>query len=233
MSHLLFHGHVPKYFEGAESSGKLIVIEGADGVGRSTQIEYLREWLEVRGHAVLETGWSRSQLVGRTIERAKAGNTLNPLTYTLLYACDFADRLEREILPALRAGYAVLSDRYIYTVWARAIVRGVDRDYVRQLFSFAPVPDLTIRLRVDVKSLAQRVLLSSGIDHWEAGKDQAPDLDLYDSFIAYQSAVLREFDEMSAEFNFHTIDTRRPVESTQALLRERLAELFPPVDAAI
>jgi dTMP kinase len=232
MSHLAFHGHVPKHFEGTESAGKLIVIEGADGVGRSTQIVYLREWLEVRGHAVLETGWSRSELVGRTIERAKAGNTLNPLTYTLLYACDFADRLEREILPALRAGFVVLADRYVYTVWARAVVRGIERAWVRELFAFAPVPDLTICLRVDVPTLAQRVLLSSGIDHWEAGKDQAPELDLYDSFMAYQSAVLREFDLMADEFGFQTIDTRRPIESTQALLRERLAEIFPPVDAA-
>lgn len=231
MRPLQFFGHVPTYLENLEIEGKLIVLEGTDGVGRSTQIAYLREWLQVRGHAVVETGWTRSELVGKTIDRAKSGHSLSPLTYTLLYASDFGDRLEREVLPALRAGYVVLSDRYVYTVLARSVVRGVAPEYVRELFSFAPKPDLTIYLRVDVNSLARRVLVSSGIDHWEAGKDQSPELDLYDSFIAYQSAILGEFDKLSDEFGFHVIDARQPIETTQASLRAALATLFPPVGA--
>ena len=111
--------------------GKIIAIEGTDGVGRSTQIHLLREWLEVQGYGVIETGWTRSELMQPTIELAKASNTLNKLTFVLLYATDFADRLEKEIIPALKAGFIVLSDRYIFTAMARAGVRGVDRTWMR------------------------------------------------------------------------------------------------------
>ena len=113
--------------------GKLIAIEGTDGVGRSTQIQLLREWLEVKGYGVVETGWTRSPLMQPTIELAKSSNTLNKLTFVLLYATDFADRLEKEIIPALKAGFIVLSDRYIFTALARAGVRGVDRTWLRNL----------------------------------------------------------------------------------------------------
>lgn len=221
MKPLKFFGNVPEYMAGSSAAnGKLVVVEGTDGVGRSTQISLLRQWLEVQGHAVVETGWTRSKLVGKTITEAKSGHMLSPLTYTLLYACDFADRLEREILPALKAGYIVLADRYVYTVWARSAVRNIDRQWVRDLFSLAPVPDLVIYLRVDVQTLCRRVLLSSGIDHWESGKDQAPDLDIHDSFIRYQDRILQEFDRLSAEFGFHTIDARQAIETVQDSLRE-------------
>ena len=113
--------------------GKIIAIEGTDGVGRSTQIAMLREWLEVQGYGVIETGWTRSELMQPTIELAKASNTLNKLTFVLLYATDFADRLEKEIIPALKAGFIVLSDRYIYTAMARAGVRGVDKTWIAEL----------------------------------------------------------------------------------------------------
>src|ERR671924_800022 len=119
--------------------GKLIAIEGTDGVGRSTQIQLLREWLEVRGYGVVETEWTHSPLMQSTIELAKSSNTLNKLTFVLLYACDFADRLEKEIIPALKAGFIVLADRYIYTAIARAGVRGVDSQWIRQLYGF-PIP---------------------------------------------------------------------------------------------
>src|SRR5256885_3835467 len=115
--------------------GKLIAIEGTDGVGRTTQIQLLREWLEVKGYGVVETGWTRSPLMQPTIELAKSSNTLNKLTFVLLYATDFADRLEKEIIPALKAGFIVLSDRYIFTALARAGVRGVDRQWLRDLRS--------------------------------------------------------------------------------------------------
>ena len=120
--------------------GRIIAIEGTDGVGRSTQIRLLREWLEVLGYGVAETGWTRSRLMQPTIELAKASNTLNKLTFVLLYACDFADRLEKEIIPALKAGFIVLADRYIYTAMARAGVRGVDSQWVRRMYGFAIAP---------------------------------------------------------------------------------------------
>ena len=138
--------------------GKLIAIEGTDGVGRSTQIQLLREWLEVKGYGVVETGWTRSPLMQPTIELAKSSNTLNKLTFVLLYATDFADRLEKEIIPALKAGFVVLSDRYIFTALARAGVRGVDRQWLRNLYGFAIAPHLVFYLNVDVKTLIGRVL---------------------------------------------------------------------------
>src|SRR5271169_4894472 len=140
--------------------GKLIAIEGTDGVGRSTQIQLLREWLEVKGYGVVETGWTRSPLMQPTIELAKASNTLNKLTFVLLYATDFADRLEKEIIPALKAGFIVLSDRYIFTALARAGVRGVDRPWLRSLYGFAIAPHLVFYLNIDVKTLIGRVLES-------------------------------------------------------------------------
>src|SRR5260221_7952497 len=142
--------------------GKLIAIEGTDGVGRSTQIQLLREWLEIKGYGVVETGWTRSPLMQPTIELAKSSNTLNKLTFVLLYATDFADRLEKEIIPALKAGFVVLSDRYIFSALARAGVRGVDRQWLRNLYSFPIAPHLVFYLNVDVKTLIGRVLEGRG-----------------------------------------------------------------------
>src|SRR5213596_3758831 len=132
-----YYGHGIPYLPIDGYPGKIIAIEGTDGVGRTTQIRLLREWLEIQGYGVIETGWTRSELMQLTIELAKASNTLNKLTFVLLYATDFADRLEKEIIPALKAGFIVLSDRYIFTALARAGVRGVDRAWIRNLYGFA------------------------------------------------------------------------------------------------
>src|SRR5688500_3221846 len=128
--------------------GKIIAIEGTDGVGRTTQITLLREWLEVQGYGVIETGWTRSQLMQPTIDLAKGSNTLNKLTFVLLYATDFADRLAKEIVPALKAGFIVLADRYIYTALARAGVRGVDSQWIRRVYGFAIAPHLVFYLKL-------------------------------------------------------------------------------------
>lgn len=226
MRELQFHGHAPEYLSRINAAGKLVVVEGTDGVGRSTHVANLRQWLEVNGHAVVETGWTRSKLVGKTIDKAKSGHLLSPLTYTLLYACDFADRLEKEIIPALRAGYVVLSDRYTYTALARCTVRGMAPDWLGKLFSFAPIPDLVLYLRVDAGTLARRVLLSSGIDYWEAGKDMYPQMDIYDSFTEYQSRVLEEFDRIAAARSFHVVDARKPIEQVQEELRAAVARVL-------
>ena len=203
--------------------GKLIAIEGADGVGRTTQLTLLREWLEVKGYGVVETGWTRSELMQPTIELAKASNTLNKLTFVLLYATDFADRLEKEIIPALKAGFIVLSDRYIFTALARAGVRGVDRQWLRNLYGFAIVPHLTFYLKVDVETLIGRVLGIRGMDFWESGMDMKLGDDIYDSFRAYQNKMLREFSSMSDEFHFRNIDARRSIDTIQEELRRQVS----------
>jgi dTMP kinase len=203
--------------------GKLIAIEGTDGVGRSTQIQLLREWLEVRGYGVVETGWTRSELMQPTIELAKSSNTLNKLTFVLLYATDFADRLEKEIIPALKAGFIVLSDRYIFTALARAGVRGVDRQWLRNLYGFAIAPHMIFYLNVDVKTLIGRVLESRGMDFWESGMDLKHGDDIYDSFRAYQSKLLKEYGSMGDEFHFRFLDARRSIDRIQDELRKQVA----------
>src|SRR5207245_9956189 len=141
------------YLPSDGDAGKLIAVEGTDGVGRPTQIQLLREGLEVRGYGVVETGWTRSELMQPTIDLAKSSNTLNKLTFVLLYATDFADRLEKEIIPALKAGFVVLSDRYVFTALARAGVRGVDRPWLRNLYGIAIAPPLVFYLKIDMENL--------------------------------------------------------------------------------
>ncbi len=217
--------------------GKLIAIEGTDGVGRSTQIRLLREWLEVQGYGVIETGWTRSELMQPTIEVAKGSNTLNKLTFVLLYATDFADRLEKEIIPALKAGFIVLSDRYIFTALARAGVRGVDRAWVRNLYGFGIAPHLVFYLRIDEKTLIRRVLQSRGMDYWESGMDLKLGDDIYESFRAYQRALLKEYASMADEFGFRVLDAKRKVEVIQEELQRQiaafLAESEVPAAAAV
>ena len=160
-----YYGHGLPYLPIEHYPGKIIAIEGTDGVGRSTQIQLLREWLEVQGYGVVETGWTRSALMQPTIELAKSSNTLNKLTFVLLYATDFADRLEKEIIPALKAGFVVLSDRYIFSALARAGVRGVDRPWLRSLYGFAIAPHLVFYLKLDVDTLI-RAGWTSGNRGW-------------------------------------------------------------------
>jgi dTMP kinase len=206
--------------------GKLIAIEGPDGVGRSTHIESIQEWLEVQGYGVLTTGWTRSPLIGKTIENAKQGNILDPWSFTLLYATDFADRLEHQIIPALRSGFVVLSDRYIYTAFARNVVRGCDRQWLHDVFGFAIVPDLVCYLRIDVDTLALRVIESKGMNYWESGMDMRLGTDLYDSFKKYQGMLIEEFDKMAEEFGFQVVDARRPPEEIQEALRARILPIL-------
>jgi dTMP kinase len=187
-------------------AGKLIVLEGTDGAGRTTQIDLLKPWLEELGHAVLDTGMTRSALAGDGIRRAKEGNNLGRVTQSLFYATDFVDRLENEIAPALRAGFIVLTDRYIYSLMARAIVRGMDAAWIRSIFGVALVPDAVFYLRLGVDELIPRVVFSRGFDYWESGMDVFPGHDMYESFRAYQTALLGQFDRLSAEYNFQTID---------------------------
>jgi dTMP kinase len=221
-----YYGHGLPYLPLNDYPGRIIAIEGTDGVGRSTQIRLLREWLEVRGYGVIETGWTRSPLMQPTIDLAKSSNTLNKLTFVLLYACDFADRLEKEIIPALRAGFIVLADRYIYTAIARAGVRGVDSQWIRRLYGFAIAPHLVFYLKIDADALARRVLESSGISYWEAGMDMKAGGDIYDSFRGYQRQLLREYATMADEFGFRVLDGRKSIRSIQDELRRQIGEFL-------
>jgi dTMP kinase len=203
------------------------VIEGTDGVGRSTHIELLRAWLESRGHAVLDTGMTRSILAGRGIKEAKTGHTLGRLTMQLFYATDFIDRLENEMLPALRAGFVVLTDRYIYSAMARAEVRGIDSAWTRAIYSMALIPDAVFYLSIQSpQQLVERVLSSGrGFDYWESGMDLGLGEDFYDCFIAYQTRMLKVFDRMSAEFGFHVLNASRSVRSVASDLRRAVAKV--------
>ena len=195
-----------------ELKGKLIVLEGTDGVGRTTHIGLLKQWLENNGHAVLDTGMTRSALAGEGLKAAKAGHTLGWLTMTLFYATDFADRLENEMIPALRAGFIVLTDRYIFSQMARALIRGADREWVKQVFEFSLKPDLVLYLRVDVQDLITRVVQHTGFNYWESGMDLHLGEDMYESFVEYQTRMLREFDTMASEYDFKMIEASSNIE---------------------
>lgn len=214
-----------------ELPGRLIVVEGTDGVGRSTQIALLREWVESRGYAVQATGLRRSALAGEGIKKAMQGHTLGILTANLYYATDMVDRLEKIIIPALRAGFVVLTDRYIYSIIARALVRGVDPTWIRNVFGFALVPDAVFYLQADLPHLIPRVLSARGFDYWESGMDFLPQRGYYEAFVEYQSRMLAQFEAMAAEYNFRRIDATRSIrEVFQALkdqIKDTLADMTP------
>jgi dTMP kinase len=188
----------------------------------------LRAWLEARGHAVIDTGMTRSVLAGRGLKKAKTGTTLGRLTMQLYYATDFADRLENEMLPALRAGFVVLTDRYIYSAIARATVRGSDPAWIRGVYGIALVPDLILYLRVSrAEELVSRVLESGRkFDYWESGMDLNLGADFYDSFVEYQTRLLREFDRMSGEYGFRVVDASRSIRRVASDLRRAVARVI-------
>lgn len=211
--------------------GKLIVLEGTDGVGRSTQTRQLRNWLESSGLAVYDTGLTRGRLAGQHIQQAKEGHTMGRRTQSLFYATDFADRLENEIVPALRAGYVVLTDRYIYSLMARAAVRGMERAWLRRLYGFALRPDLVLYLKINIEKLIPRVLASGGYDYWESGMDYVVAESMHDSFLKHQTALLREFDQMADEYGFAVVDATRNIDdvfrSLQAEVKKIVQDMSP------
>jgi dTMP kinase len=212
--------------DASELQGKLIVVEGPDAVGRSTQITLLRQWLEQEGHAVLDTGMARSALAGKGIKMAKEGNTLGPITMTLFYTTDFADRLENEIIPALRAGFVVLIDRYIFSIMARAIARGEDRRWIEQVAGFALVPHAVYYLKAEVEDLVTRVVMGRGaFDYWESGMDLRFGPDMYESFVKYQTRLIRALDSMVKPYAFTVIDAGQPVDKIFRGLQRQIRRL--------
>jgi len=187
----------------------------------------LRPWLESSGYAVVDTEMTRSKLVGTGLKRAKEGHTLGPITLNLFYATDFVDRFESQILPALRAGFIVLTDRYIYSLMARALARGADPRWIRSIYGLALVPDAVFYLRIGVDDLIPRVLQRGGFDHWESGMDMRLGDDLFDSFVSYQTLLLEQYDSMAQKYVFEVIDAAQPVERIAELLKQKMLPLLP------
>lgn len=205
--------------------GHLIVLEGTDGSGRSTQIALLTEWLEWQGFAVETMGLRRSALIGRDIDALLARNVVTRYTLALMYATDFYDQLESRIIPALRSGMVVLADRYAYTLIARAVVRGIDREYAHQLYTLALRPDLTFLLNVRPEiAFAREFKKSPAISYWEAGRDMHLSDDLYESFIQYQGMVRKEFAYLAKRHDFITFNGEGSVRMVNADLRRRIAK---------
>ncbi|MCX7847373.1 MAG: thymidylate kinase [bacterium] len=210
--------------------GGLIVIEGPDSSGRSTQIRLLTQWLQQEGYAVASSGLTRSLLVGEALDQAKQGNILSPRTMSLFYATDFYDQLENSIIPALRAGYIVLADRYIYTLMARDLVRGADRAWLESLYSKALVPDAVYLLNVSVKNLAERTLaMHQCMDYWESGMDLGLSRDWYDSFIRYQRRLHVEFMRLQKDYGFEVVNGNRGIKAIQKDLRQRIEKVLAQI----
>lgn len=230
MTQVRFYGDAVPGFTETVLPGKLIVVEGTDGVGRSTQIALLQEWLEARGFAVASTGLRRSDLASRGIDRAKQGHTLSESVLFLFYCTDLADRLEKQIIPALRAGMVVLTDRYIYSMIARAQVRGSDPQWIRKVLGFALVPDAIFYLQADLQHLVPRVLSEQGgFDYWESGMDFLKGRDLFRNYVRYQTRLLAQFEAIAEEFSFNQIDANRSIREVYADLRREVGAVVAPM----
>lgn len=202
-------------------------MEGSDGSGRSTQIALLNDWLERTGQPTITVGLKRSELVSEELELAMTGNTLSPITMGLFYATDFCDQLERRIIPALRAGFVVLADRYIYTLMARDIVRGVSATWVKDLYEIALVPDAVFYLRVMPEILAERNFMKSGkLDYWESGMDIQRSGDMYQCFISYQRKMQRVFRSLHDRYGFDIIDGNRTPSDIAQEIKSKIQRLL-------
>ena len=222
-----FYGHGVPGVDLSKLAGKLIVVEGADGSGRSTQIAKLVQWLEGGGHATVQVGLKRSTLVSEELEQAQEGNILSRTTLSLFYATDFADQLENIILPALKAGFIVLADRYIYTLMARDMVRGMDETWLRNLYGIAPEPDAVFYLNVPPEELVQRTFAkNSALDYWESGMDIGLSRDMFDSFMTYQTAMQKTFRQLQTTYGFHIVDGMRSTEAINAELQKKIVAVL-------
>jgi dTMP kinase len=222
-----FYGHGIPDVELNRLAGKLIVVEGADGSGRSTQIARLVEWLEGSGHATVQVGLSRSTLVSEELETAKHGNIMSHTTMSLFYATDFADQLENIILPGLKAGFMVLADRYIYTLMVRDLVRGMDETWLKNLYGIALVPDAVFYLNVSPEDLVQRNFSKThALDYWESGMDLGLSRDMFDSFLQYQALVGKQFQRLQSTYEFTIVDAHRSIEEINLELRKKISAVM-------
>jgi dTMP kinase len=205
--------------------GRLIAVEGLDGSGKSTQIYLLKRWLELQGLKVFFSEWNSSEVVKSATSKGKKRELLTPTTFSLIHATDFADRYERQLVPLLRAGYLVLCDRYIFTAFARDIVRGCQPEWVRGIYNFAALPDLTFFFRARLEVSLQRILDGRPqLKYFEAGMDLHLSADPYESFKIFQGRILEQYLAMSTEFDFLVIDANEPIEAQQSVVRRLLAD---------
>lgn len=222
-----FYGHGVPRVKPEDLGGKLIVVEGADGSGRSTQIAELVNWLETGGRPTVQVGLKRSTLVSEELEKAQNGNVLSRTTLSLFYATDFADQLSNIIIPALKAGFIVLCDRYIYTLMARDLVRGMDEKWLKNLYGIAPVPDAVFYLSVEPEELVQRNLSKNAtLDYWESGMDLGLSRDMFDSFLKYQSAMQAAFKSMQKTYGFDIVDANRSAHAVNKELRKKISSVL-------
>jgi dTMP kinase len=206
--------------DGTPLPGKLFIVEGIDGSGKSTQLDLLRKWLTNEGYVVVFTEWNSSSIVRKTTKKGKRAQALTPLSFHLIHAADFADRTERQILPALKAGAIVLADRYIYTAFGRDGARGMDPDYIRKVYSFAVRPTVAFYFRVPLKESLQRILVGRPtLKYYEAGMDMGLDPDPYKSFRIFQGRILERYDDMVDEFGLTVIDATDPLVEQQQTVR--------------
>ncbi len=213
------------FLENHPYPGKLIIVEGIDGSGKSTQIKLLRSWLESKGYPVFMTEWNSSQLVKQTTKEGKKKKSLTPTTFSLLHATDFADRLAFNILPPLKAGMIVLADRYVYTAFSRDVTRGVSSSWVRKLYHFAVKPNLAFYFKVPLQVAIERILSGRPkLKYYEAGMDMNLSASTEESFKIFQGMILKEYDRIVQEFNLQVIDATLEIEEQQNRVRERVAE---------
>jgi dTMP kinase len=212
-----------KTFAELNFPGRLIAVEGLDGSGKSTQIYLLKRWLELQGLKVYFSEWNSSELVKAATSKGKKRTLLTPTTFCLIHATDFADRYERHLVPLLRAGYLVLCDRYIFTAFARDVVRGCRPEWVRGIYNFAALPDITFFFKADLEVSLRRILDGRPeLKYFEAGMDLQLSSDAYESFRIFQGRLLEQYLAMSTEFNFVIIDANHQIEAQQAILRRML-----------
>jgi dTMP kinase len=212
-----------------EVPGKLIVVEGIDGSGKSTQIHLLEKWLRFRGLPVFITEWNSSETVKEITSKGKKKASLTPTTFSLLHATDFADRYERNIFPLMRAGYIVLADRYVYTAYARDVIRGCSRQWICKVYSFAVKPDIIFYFKVPIDIAADRILSGRPkLKYYEAGMDLNLSNDPYESYRIFQSRIIDEYESMIDPEGFTVIDGTTGIEEQQAAVRERVLEVIPP-----
>ncbi len=222
-----FYGHGIPHIKPEQLTGKLIAVEGADGSGRSTQLVRLVDWLETSGHPTVQVGLKRSTLVSEELEKAQNGNVLSRTTLSLFYATDFADQLENIIIPSLKAGFIVLADRYIYTLMARDMVRGMDEKWLKNLYGIAPEPDAVFYLSVEPNELVQRNLSKMAtLDYWESGMDLGLSRDLFDCFLKYQAQMGDAFRKLQKIYGFDIVDANRSTDSITKELRQKIRALL-------
>ena len=208
--------------------GRLFVVEGIDGSGKSTQLTLLSQWLRGEGYPVVFSEWNSSPIVKETTSKGKKAKILTPLTFSLIHATDFSDRVEREIVPSLKAGGIVLADRYVYTAFARDVVRGCPPRWVRSLYRFAVVPTAAVYFRTPLDIALRRILLGRPkLKHYEAGMDIGLHPDIQESYKLFQSRILNEYEAIVQEFGLTVMDATQPVEIQQRLLRKTIRPLLP------